>query len=334
MGFIRAIPESVCGDIDLIWDSYISADSAEFAVKVGSLSNGERIAVKREQSLLLLCSGKIVDYADAPGGYVYHSAIESFFGEISAENEKLKNENPDLFVDYPVGETELYILNRAAGKYVDFRFDSLDVHDAVYDADIRLSGSGSFGIKPVNPLEFYIKFVMRNGDYSSFSTAFEELIPYAIEELGHYGAAYDELIYSTDVMSEIIGEKLNGSFCFDGVKLGEIFFSSIMPDGDSLIRVMERKRSIAENKQRQALMCAIIYHLAQIAKNKELDEIKSDLWKCPLCGAETFGNFCSVCGGKRPPKNPQRHFCTECGYELTGRDGISFCPQCGTKIVV
>lgn len=47
--------------------------------------------------------------------------------------------------------------------------------------------------------------------------------------------------------------------------------------------------------------------------------------KCPACGAQTSGKFCSECGvplGNRP--------CPSCGAKLSAR--AKFCPECGTTV--
>ena len=47
-----------------------------------------------------------------------------------------------------------------------------------------------------------------------------------------------------------------------------------------------------------------------------------DTWKC-ACGAECTGNFCSVCGAKRPSS----WTCSNCGTVCEG----NFCTTCGNK---
>jgi len=46
-------------------------------------------------------------------------------------------------------------------------------------------------------------------------------------------------------------------------------------------------------------------------------------WKCPECGADNNGKFCTNCGKPKPESD--RWFCSECGTENHGK----FCTNCG-----
>ena len=46
-------------------------------------------------------------------------------------------------------------------------------------------------------------------------------------------------------------------------------------------------------------------------------------WKCPDCGADNSGKFCTNCGKPKPQSD--RWFCSECGTENHGK----FCTNCG-----
>lgn len=55
-------------------------------------------------------------------------------------------------------------------------------------------------------------------------------------------------------------------------------------------------------------------------------EPKKDSWKCPNCGKENDGKFCTECGTKKAEEKK----CPNCGKVLT--ENAKFCPECGTKI--
>ena len=46
-------------------------------------------------------------------------------------------------------------------------------------------------------------------------------------------------------------------------------------------------------------------------------------WKCPACGADNAGKFCTNCGKPKPESD--RWFCSDCGCENHGK----FCTNCG-----
>lgn len=52
----------------------------------------------------------------------------------------------------------------------------------------------------------------------------------------------------------------------------------------------------------------------------------ANAWKCPKCGVENTGNFCTSCGEKKPAPAVAWK-CPKCGNENTG----NFCQNCGEK---
>ena len=54
-------------------------------------------------------------------------------------------------------------------------------------------------------------------------------------------------------------------------------------------------------------------------------------WTCS-CGSYNTGNFCPVCGSKKP-EAPKIVFCKNCGFKLSESDSnAKFCPNCGAPL--
>jgi membrane protease subunit (stomatin/prohibitin family) len=68
-------------------------------------------------------------------------------------------------------------------------------------------------------------------------------------------------------------------------------------------------------------------------------------WTCPRCGAKcnATSDFCPMCGTKKPavkkcqscgaivPENAM--YCAKCGTKYEAPQNISFCPNCGKKLI-
>lgn len=66
-------------------------------------------------------------------------------------------------------------------------------------------------------------------------------------------------------------------------------------------------------------------NLFTMAQNQP--ESNGDTWVCS-CGAKANGNFCSVCGAKKPVSlNAGEWICPNCSNKASG----NFCPECGAK---
>lgn len=61
----------------------------------------------------------------------------------------------------------------------------------------------------------------------------------------------------------------------------------------------------------------------QMQRQQSQQQSSADSWKCPKCGANASGKFCTECGTSKPQDNGWT--CSKCGSSNQGK----FCQQCG-----
>lgn len=182
MGLIKAATSSVSGVLADSWLEVIEPDNMDSetlickgvqvrkgkgANKKGSsdlISNGSIIHVYPNTMMILVDSGKIVDYSAAEGFYeVSASSAPSLFnGELS---ESVKDTWQRFkFGGVPTSTQKVYYINLAELK--GFKFGTknpVNYFDNFYNSELFLRAHGSYSIKITDPLKFFSEFSTNNG---------------------------------------------------------------------------------------------------------------------------------------------------------------------------
>ena len=191
MGLIRAAAGAVGGTLADSWLEYITAgDMGANTVmtkgvqikrgKHGSntkgtpdiISNGSRVEVGPNQMMILVDSGRIMDYTAEEGCYeVFLSSSPSMF------NGQLKDSVRESFERFKFGgqpgkSQQVYFINLQEIRGIKFGTrNALQYFDNFYNAELFVRCHGSYSIKITDPLKFFMEVVPRN----AASLTFDEL---------------------------------------------------------------------------------------------------------------------------------------------------------------
>lgn len=177
MGIIKAAVSSVSGVLADSWEEVIEPDNMTFetlicrgvqvrrgkgANKKGSqelISNGSIIHVYPNTMMILVDSGKIVDYSAQEGYYeVSASSAPSLFnGEL---NETVRDTWQRFkFGGVPTSTQKVYYINLAEIR--GFKFgtkNAVNYFDNFYNSELFLRAHGSYSVKITDPLKFFSEF--------------------------------------------------------------------------------------------------------------------------------------------------------------------------------
>lgn len=179
MGIIRALKETVGGSFADQWLEVIEPEdmgdqtvmtrgicTGKGANKKGSrnvISNGSVIHVYEGQFMLLMDGGKIVDYSAEPGYFtVDNSSMPSMFG--GNLDEVIRNS----FDRFRFGGTtptaqKVYYLNLQEIKGIKFGTrNPINYFDNFYNAELFLRAHGTYSIKIIDPIRFYVEAIPKN----------------------------------------------------------------------------------------------------------------------------------------------------------------------------
>ncbi|MBQ7660449.1 MAG: SPFH domain-containing protein [Clostridia bacterium] len=210
MGLIKAAIGAIGGELADQWLEALEADdmsgttvfTSAVAVHGGKrssntkgtdnvISNGSIIHVYKNQFMMLVEGGKIVDFTAEEGYYKVdnHGAPSLFAGDFG---DVLK----DVWQRFKFGGTpsyaqKAYFINLQEIKGIKFGTPAaVNYFDNFYNAELFLRAHGTYSIKVTNPILFYSEVIPKNADRVDISEINEQ---YLSEFLTAFGAALNKM---------------------------------------------------------------------------------------------------------------------------------------------
>ena len=179
MGLFQAVSGAIGGALQDQWLDAISAqDMGEGIVFVRGqqirgnntgtgaiISDGSKILVYDKQAMLITDSGKIVDVSTEPGAYTYSSSTApsiftgDFKGALKDTWERFK------FGGAPSGQQKAFFVNLQEIKGIKFGTpNAVQYFDNFYNAELFLRAHGTYSIRIVDPIKFYMEAIPRDAE--------------------------------------------------------------------------------------------------------------------------------------------------------------------------
>lgn len=179
MGLIQAVSGAIGGALQDQWLDAISAqDMGEGIVFVRGqqirgkntgtgaiISDGSKILVYDNQALLITDSGKIVDFSTESGAYTYSSTTApslfngNFKGALRDTWERFK------FGGAPSAQQKAFFVNLQEIKGIKFGTpNAIQYFDNFYNAELFLRSHGTYSLRIVDPIKFYMEAIPRDAE--------------------------------------------------------------------------------------------------------------------------------------------------------------------------
>lgn len=259
MGLIKAAVNSVGGVLKDSWLETIEpAPMSDTTVMVSGvktkggktsnkgadnvISNGSVIHVYPNMAMLLVDSGKIVDFCAQEGYYEVNlsSAPSLFNGEL---NESVKDTWERFKHGGTVSNTQhVYYINLQEIKGIKFGTrNAVNYYDTRYDAELFLRAHGSYSIKITDPLKFFNEAIPRGAsrvDYaeisSQYSDEFMDALQSAINKMSQDGIPISSVTSKSRELSKYMSETLDEDWTMlRGMEVCSVGIASISYDDES-----------------------------------------------------------------------------------------------------
>ena len=389
MGLIKAAIKSVGGVFADQWKEYFTCDalSSDELVKKGEkhnskrsvntkgsdnvISNGSGIVVADGQCMMIVDSGKIVEFSAEPGEYTYDSSSEPsvFYGgfgkglldsfkamgrRIGYGADEARDQRVYYFNTKEILDNKFGTPNPVPFRLVDKRID-LDI-----DVSVRCAGVYSYRIS--DPMKFYKSIAgnlsgtfYRSSLDSQLKSEFISSLQPAFGRLSQMGMRPNEIVTHTTELEEALNNVLSD-------KWGENRGLEVATVAIATLTIPEEDQELIKNAQMSvvysdASRAAGLFVSSQAEAMKKAAENKNGAYAGFMGmnmagGADTSGRFkmaqekkskeesgdcwTCCCGAKNKGK-----FCTECGAQRRTLSSWvcscgavntgKFCSECGKK---
>ena len=270
MGLIRAAAGAVGGTLADSWLEYITAgDMGANTVmtkgvqikrgKHGSntkgtpdiISNGSRVEVGPNQMMILVDSGRIMDYTAEEGCYeVFLSSSPSMF------NGQLKDSVRESFERFKFGgqpgkSQQVYFINLQEIRGIKFGTrNPVNYFDNFYNAELFLRAHGSYSIKITDPIKFFTEFAPKGTDRIEIKDLSEQLfnefmdaLQSAINQMSVDGVRISAITSKSRELSKYMADVLDADWNdLRGIEVCSVGLASISYDDESKALINMRNK--------------------------------------------------------------------------------------------
>ena len=319
------------------------------------ISNGSIINVNEGQCMMIVESGKVVEFCAEAGEFVYDTGTEPsiFYGKLGENIKKTFSEIGKRFTfgGEPAKDQRVYYFNTKeimGNKYgtpspIPFRIMDQAIG---FPLDIKIRCHGEYSYKITNPMLFYTN-VCANIEYcftrdeidgqlkSELLTALQPAMFKISQNNIYYGAIPAYTMQLADELNALLSSKWRDR---RGVEIIEFGVSSVSATEEDEARIIEYQRSSAMGRDANMLRGHMTGATAQAMNTAAANENGSMAGFVGMgMAGNVMGNMAGMLNGQNAPNQPtmtQQKINTgsstdgwmcSCGAENTGK----FCSECG-----
>lgn len=376
MGIIRAAAGAVGGTLADSWLEYITAGEMgpntvmTKGVQVtrskrgsnkkytpGIISNGSRIEVGPNQMMLLVESGRIVDYTAEEGCYeVYLSSSPSMFNGELGDSIRESFER-FRFGGQPGKSQYAYFINLQEIRGIRFGTrNALQYFDNFYNAELFVRCHGTYSIKIVDPMKFYMEVASRNASRLEFQDLSEQFnmeflgaLQSAIGQMSVDGVRISALPSKSMELSKYMATVLDEDWMqARGVDICSVGIASISYDDESksLINMRNQGAMMFDPTIREGYVQGAVARGLQDAGSNTAGA--GQAYMAMGMGMQNADNFMATASANNNQQMQQQasarqsswtcscgtkntgNFCTNCGNKKTQNDSEKWTCSCGT----